>query len=156
MKKITKLFLIMIMFTCCFSFVSMDKINADIGMVNWDPYYAWCIIKEGIVISMGGYGRENIYIPYGARFYIWHGSNEQRAYSVNDTYFAYYEDYHFAFSTSIKGEDIRPIRKKPDAEFLTYESLELKAIEEVRIYDGPSSDFEKVKTLPEGSVINSD
>ena len=156
MKRIFKIFLTVLLFASYFSFSNLNKINADIGMVNWDPYYAWCIKKEGLVISMGGYGRENVYIPYGARLYIWHGSNDQRAYSVNDSYFAYYGEYSFSFSTSIKGSDIRPLKKNPDSEFLTYENLELQAIEEIKIYSGPSSDYEKVKTLPAGSTIESD
>lgn len=155
MKKVIKVLTAFIMISF-FSFITPNAIDADIGMVNWDPYYAWCIEKDGLYISMGGYGTENVYIPYGARLYVWHGDNDQRPYSVNDSYFAYYGDYSFSFSTSIKGENIRPLKKKPDADLLTYENLELLAIEEVRVYDGPSSDYTKVETLSEGSIIESD
>ena len=156
MKKIINVVLTILMAVSITSLLSTTQINADIGSVNWDPYYAWCIEKEGITITREGYGEESTYIPYGARLYIWHGSNMDRAYSVDDTYFAQYGDYSFSFQTSIKGEHIRPVRRNPYPEFLSYETFELMAINEVRVYDGPSSDFAKVATLSAGTTVVSD
>ena len=156
MKKRFDNSLIVLIISFLFSFSLTRQIHADIGMVNWDPYYAWCIQKEGIIVSREGYGEESVYVPYGARLYIWHGDNYEKAYSADDSYFAYYGDYSFSFSTSIKGNDIRPVKKKPDPEFLTYENLELMTLADIKVYDGPSADYEKVDTLSEGATISSD
>ena len=88
--------------------------------------------------------------------YIWHGENYQEAYSVDDNYFAYYDDYSLSFTTSIKGKHIRPVKKNPYPEFLSYEGLELVVLNEVKMYDGPSSDYTKITSLPAGTRVTSD
>lgn len=155
MKRIIKAVLtILISLVSVFPFAG--KVHGDIGGVNWDPYYAWCIEKDGITVSREGYGQEEVYIPYGARLYVWYSFDENKAYNVNDSYFAYYGDYSFSFSTSISGKHIRPVKKVPNSEFLTYENLELLVLDETKVYEGPSSDYKKVATLFEGTTISSD
>ena len=155
MKKLSKT-LLAILISFVFAFPFTKKIKADIGQVNWDPYYAWCIEKDGIIVSHEGYGQEKVLIPYGARLYVWHSEDMDMAYDVNDSYFVYYGDYSFSFSTSIKGEHIRPVKKVPSSEYLTYENFELLVLDETKIYEGPASDYKNVATLYEGTTISSD
>lgn len=156
MKKKIKI-LISVITIVLFSIVSSTReIKADIGMVNWDPYYAWCIRKEGITIKYNAYGDNTVYVPYGARIYIWHGNNMDKAYDQNDSYMAYYGDYSFSFSSSIKGSDIRPVYKNPDKELLSYDSLKLMALKTVDIYDGPSEDYKKLFSIDKDTVFISD
>ena len=153
-RQISIIFIIMFLLFLMKPF--SNKINADMGSVNWDPYYAWCIKKEGIYIPGDGYGTTDLFIPYGARVYVWHGSNPFTAYNKNDTYLFEYDDNSQGFFSTVNGDDIRPIKANPDPELLTYESLRLLVLDEVNVYEGPSTDFKKVTDLTKETIVNSD
>lgn len=154
MKKVISSLLLIVFILPLFSFV--QTAYADIGMVYWDPYYAWCIRKEGMIIRGEGYGYEDTFIPYGARFYVWHGNNMEVAYSPYDDYFVEYGERSFSFSHSIRGDNFRPINKNPDPELLAYEDIRLYACYDTNIYDGPSADYKKTGTLLQGNEVYSD
>ena len=150
MKKLIKLFTV-ILITLIIS-TKPNNINADIGQAYFEPYYARVIKKNGVDVSyFKDYSSGKVHLPYGTRIYVWNGDSTN-AYDGESNYMANLDS---GRTVNIDASDFYPLEKYPD-KYLSYDEYNFIALNNIRIYNGPSSDYTMIFNLKKGTVLTSD